>query len=610
MIFKQNPNVTLEYLTPDSQESFTITNDTLIAWRISSTDDSSRRFEDKFESLLLYNVYNKTVSQSVYSKVFSSLHCNQTKFKNIFENTVYKADDWMCFDFNAVLKQNITGSVSNSFYTYVSFILDICDLNFVNSTKSNCEDFEKIGKFILNNNIVIEFLYNDVTFRGKNYTNPLEKSITYFRNFLNINLMKRDTFYFQKTTVQDDIALLFNNEEEVANHVDIIRIENYVKFGTNEYLKEYYENKEFLNKNSIYLARFFYDQEYRSFTRKYMKIQDVFGSVNGFMQFLILGFGLIIFYSKYRYHYFLFDKLVNVKLDKVLFLNRKETEMKIINRNNRSNKTNNNVVSGSSNNKGEKSSSKQKFDVKNNSSNKESKNESKDKSSRNNNYLRSENVNVDKNKSDFINVSDNNQDSTRRQFNNKLEGVLEEENNNNNNKKKVNFPKVASVDNINVEISENPIQKNSFNEEDKKLFIDKLEKLSSESKNKRQYLKKNLCLYFFKSNDKKKSFDLKLQETYVYKIYEKFDIFYYFRLIRQFKNLKKYIFKEDNESQIFKILASNAYDISIKDYNDDFFKEDKNLKGIIEQWVKSINSVNQNSLSKYLFENHQMLIQN
>ncbi len=53
MIFKQNPNVTLEYLTPDSQESFTITNDTLIAWRISSTDDSSRRFEDKFESLFI-----------------------------------------------------------------------------------------------------------------------------------------------------------------------------------------------------------------------------------------------------------------------------------------------------------------------------------------------------------------------------------------------------------------------------------------------------------------------------------------------------------------------------------------------------------------------------
>jgi len=595
MIFKLNPNVTIETVVPDDQESFTIKNDTFFAWRFTTSDHSASDFYNLFYSHLSYRLEDKkNKSKEIEVTSFDSLECNQTKFKNNFKDTVYQAEDWNCFDFSAVANKNITGSMSSSLYGYVMFSLDICKVDFTQKTKYDCADYRKLTKDIVNKNLYIEFLFYDTIFRPKNYTDPLEQSISHFYNYLNLNLLKRDSFFLEKITVEQDDGILFSNEVEKSTTIDVSRIDKYGKFVINEFLAEYYANDYFYEQNSIYRAKLFYDDNYIKYTRKYLKIQEVFGNVKGFMEFLILNFSFMNFYINYRYNYFLFDKLVNVKVNKELFLNRKDFEMKIIKMDNRSNNNGNNGC----NDKGE-SAIKDKFDVKDKSN-------IGDKSGNNNNYFRSDTINVDKNKSDFMNVSDNNQDSTKRQFNMKLEGILEEENNN----KNANFPKEASVDGINVEISENPIQKNSLNEEDKKLFIDKLEKLSSESRNKRQYLKKSLCLYFFKSNDKKKSFDLKLQETYVNKINEKFDIFYYFRLIRQFKNLKKYIFKEDNESQIFKILASNAYDLSIKDYNDDFFKEEKNLKAIIEQWVKSINNVNQNSLSKYLFKNHQMLIQN
>jgi len=44
-----------------------------------------------------------------------------------------------------------------------------------------------------------------------------------------------------------------------------------------------------------------------------MKVQDVFGIVNGFMEFLILIFKLMSFYTNCRFDYFLFNELVDVK---------------------------------------------------------------------------------------------------------------------------------------------------------------------------------------------------------------------------------------------------------------------------------------------------------
>jgi hypothetical protein len=62
-----------------------------------------------------------------------------------------------------------------------------------------------------------------------------------------------------------------------------------------------------------------------------MKVQDVFGNVNGFMEFLILIFKLISFYTNYRLDYFLFNMLVEVKFEKSNFTKAKGNENKVTN---------------------------------------------------------------------------------------------------------------------------------------------------------------------------------------------------------------------------------------------------------------------------------------
>jgi len=93
----------------------------------------------------------------------------------------------------------------------------------------------------------------------------------------------------------------------------INRIEAYANYKTNEELDEYYKTNDLNDGNYIYNIYFIYDQAYKKYSRKYMKVQDVFGNVNGFMEFLILIFKLMSFYTNCRFDYFLFNELVDVK---------------------------------------------------------------------------------------------------------------------------------------------------------------------------------------------------------------------------------------------------------------------------------------------------------
>jgi len=444
----------------------------------------------------------------------------------------------------------------------------------------------------------LEFLYQETIFSPNDYEKPLKNRLNSFFNYLSVNFFNFDSVFFQKTVVEQENGILLSNEKAPTHMYGINKIKNYNTFVTDEEFDEYYKHDQFSENYVVYACSFEYDQHYTRYLRKYKQIEDVLGNVNGFMELIIPILGAIYcVYNKYRFDTFLFNKLVNVNNDKELFLKQKANEMIIINCNS------NNNYKGNGNGEYVLAENKIKnydYDIKSN------KNFINKIHSLNDNDYQISNPTIS-NKIELENIPAKSPEKTRKLYNLPIsEGIYEEQKVNDNKK----LSKKAPIDGIYKEISEKLIKNISLSEEDKKIFIEKLVTLSSDSKNKRKYLKKNFCLYFCKRKDKKYSFDIKLQETYVDKINQKFDITYYLRWLRQFKNLKKYIFKEENEPQIFKIFAGNTYNVSIEDYNDDFFKEDKNLKGIIEQWVKSLNNVNQTNLSKYLVNNFQMQIQN
>ncbi len=378
---------------------------------------------------------------------------------------------------------------------------------------------------------------------------------------------------------QDD-GVLITNEGELTKMYGGEKIIKYTNFFSDVQLDEYYHHDTFKVRNIIYALSFEYNQVYKKYVRKYMKLQDIFGNVNGFKDFLIFIFSFINFYINYRFDYFLFDKFVNVKIDKKLFLN-KEKEMKIIN------------------SKRESTLSKDKVNVVSKYNN-DIKKETNDKN--NKNHLQSNTIRSGKD-SRLSGIYANNLDSTRKIFNsNKPKGIIPEENN-----------EIYSSKGDSLRINRNMSAQNNrnftLNPENRKKIIEKLEELSS-SDSKYQIERFSIFSYCFKSKDKQKNFYLKLQKTYLNKINEKFEIFYYLKWIRQFKNLKKFIFKDSRERTIFKLLSSNAYNLQIKDFNDELFQDNKSLESIIEQWVKTLNSVNESDFTKYLFDNYQMKVMN
>jgi len=601
MFYKLNPIVNLETIYPAKQENFSITNETFLAWRIKASDGSSI-VQNQIKPYIAHVIYDNINRNYLQWEQFKNLNCSDNRFKNYFENSIYKANEWICFDFSAIANQNITGGPSNPYNSFIQFYLDICDLelkpNFFR--KTNCSDYKQLRRFIFENKMYLEFLYQETIFRPNDYEKPLENKLNSFFNYLSVNILNSDTVFFQKTVVEQENVILLSNEKKATNMYGINKIKNYNTFVTDEEFDEYYKTDKFSDHYVVYACSFEYEQHYPRYLRKYKQIQDVFGNVNGVMRFIISVLGAIYyFYSKYRFDTFLFNKLVNVNNYKELFLKQKANEMIIINKNN--NCKGNGNENGKE--KGENELPKNNIDHIKSNSNDDMKNEIH---SLNDIDCKISDPTII-NKIEFENIPAKSQDKTRKLYNFPItEGILEEQKANDNEK----LSKEAQVDGVNEARVENCIENNSLSEEDKKIFIEELEKLSSHTKKKTSYLQIFLCINLCKRKDKKYSFDLKLKETYVNKINEKFDIFYYLRWLRQFKNLKKYIFKEENEPQIFKILASDAYKVSIKDYNDDFFKEDKNLKGIIGQWVKNLNNVNQTDLSKFLFNNYQILIQN
>jgi len=68
--------------------------------------------------------------------------------------------------------------------------------------------------------------------------------------------MKFDLFYFQNTIVEQDDAILFNNENQITNMHGINRIEAFVNYKSDEELIEYYKTYE-LNENNFIFKIFF-----------------------------------------------------------------------------------------------------------------------------------------------------------------------------------------------------------------------------------------------------------------------------------------------------------------------------------------------------------------
>jgi hypothetical protein len=621
MIYSLNPNVSLEKILPEQPENYTISKETFFAWRVTDFGLKTYNSSILFEVSASYEIYDNIDTKVKNFKSFASTSCKGSHYENIFNNSIYKAEDWNCLDFKQIENLQIFGSWDTIEYSYLLLQMQICDIDYINSKKRNCKDFKKVKDSLSKNNLLMNFLYYEVDFKANNYESPLQKVFkTYFFN-INLNLQKMDFLKFQNTKLEQDDSYLFSGQIEKANMYGIYPLEKLNFFRSDEELKLIYDSDEQKTEENFYSLFIMFDMVFNKYSRNYLKIQDVMGNVNGFMEFFILIVSFVSIYSDFRLEYYLFNKLVNVKVkDRKPFLfnnvdvnfdKNKSLNKNICNVSNDKNGNNENII----NNQYE---APKKFSEINGSANANKKNDysyidkikpnvilEKNNLSLKFNSHRSfeaelENLNMgilieNKRDPDFSSSekcnseSNKNEDKNFESVKNKIAKICEKlpstiecvikDNiiNDLTEVKNLEDAKTACINNENkqfnaININDNNIFLGNLKEikKDEKKVLSKLNQLIEKKK---RYLNPSFCNYFsiilcklfcfYKNKSRKENntnyFDFKMLEKFNGKINKKFEIFYYLKWLRNFKNIKEFVLENKTNSQTFDILAKHFY---------------------------------------------------
>jgi len=316
MIYKLNPTVSSESLKPDTIENYTITNETFFAFRFEDSEDRPQNISNMLSYAFSLDTKDNMISTNTTSIYLNLTSCNNTQFASDIRNNHMKPEEWIFINFENVYNKTLIRSVNSPQNTVLTFEIYICDYD-DNNVRKNCKDFRKVRNFLSKKKILLSFLYHEVIFNPNNYTNPLTKRLNKYSENIGLNLQIINKAFIHKSTLEQDEAILFANEDIISNIYGISRIQRNSGFRTDDELQYYYYNStDYDSYFSIYFCEFNYEQNYTKHKRTYMKIQDVFGNVNGFMDFLILLLSVINYYTEYRFDYYLFNELVNVRGNK------------------------------------------------------------------------------------------------------------------------------------------------------------------------------------------------------------------------------------------------------------------------------------------------------
>lgn len=347
------------------------------------------------------------------------------------------------------------------------------------------------------------------------------------------------------------------------------------------------------------------------YLRKYLKIQDVFGNVKGFVEFFVFIISFVSVYTDYRLEYYLFNELVNVKVNGTCrkfgdfsFGDIKSNLNLNLNLQQRVNK--NKIEAGSicfaEANKLENFSldsacKSEKQDFMGNGENPIREIES-DLSKR---FKINSNANNNRSNKDIERINFHNKDSNENKNLNEIDNSSLKNLSIFNNKK----AKQSNLNNFDVSSNNklNSLYKNKFSDRSFNNLMHKDVYSAKENKNainrnsnnnknillkfgdlleaKKKYFDPSFFDYFYvklaflfnsnnsNKNKTKKYFDFKLLELFNDKIKRKFDVFYYLNMIRKLKFLKQYALKDKISPKAFNAIAENFYVIKISDFNDD-----------------------------------------
>lgn len=171
--------------------------------------------------------------------------------------------------------QNMSSILNGTFDESTSsfnILVSVCD----NATDEvSCKTIPQINEFFQNSYVGFDLYFNQFTSDVMNYSEPFFQIRNFFHYSLNLSISKNKAIYLKKVELLTDDGFYLTNEKKTDSF-------------TVDYTNE--EN-EYNNDISLLSISFFPSKKHDIIYRRYQKIQELLGDLNGTMTFLlILGY--------------------------------------------------------------------------------------------------------------------------------------------------------------------------------------------------------------------------------------------------------------------------------------------------------------------------------
>ena len=260
----------------------------VLAFRIEDIDGNFIDVSGKIFPIIYY--YSKITQNSTNINTFTKTEefltfhlCNGNDYGNY--NLTKNYGNLYCIDWD---NKNFGGYWENSFIFYFEIRLHFCkDGKQYSKNNPYCTSMETLSNlFDLNNPILFSLFYPIYQFNPNSVKDPLVKTYKNYFYYLNHKLQKNDRIFIQQYYLYDDQGWLFQNQKKKS------------VWGVNRIMSDFsYSSEEDLTKEGssslFYTLNIYMEEEIISFTRYYIKIQDVIAVVGGLIGFISSVFRII-----------------------------------------------------------------------------------------------------------------------------------------------------------------------------------------------------------------------------------------------------------------------------------------------------------------------------
>ena len=276
-IYRKNPYYTSSLIGEDYKE-INLTNEKIVI---------AFRFEDDFG-------FNMNISKYIYPMIYyysaipnsngeylkdnkeeyiTYRKCKESDFEGN-ENLLSIYGELYCIDWS---NKTFGGFWDNDFIYYFAIRLFYCE-NGQNYSMNNakCTSFEDLNDFFSNNLVLFSIYYTSINFRVNNINQPFHRKYKSYYTYLDYKFRKIDNIYLQEQILNDNKGWLTNNNNNISiwGGESISSDYNYYSsdiINTEGFSSMIYSLNIYMSSNKIY------------YTRKYMKIQEVFSMIGGLL---------------------------------------------------------------------------------------------------------------------------------------------------------------------------------------------------------------------------------------------------------------------------------------------------------------------------------------